>query len=68
LATRAAARTFDLGFIPLTTERYDFVLEDRILELRPIQVLLDVINRSAFQRELEALGSYDMSQAGRVLV
>ena len=68
LATHAAARTFGLGFIPLTTERYDFVLKDRSFELRPIQVLLDVINRSAFQRELEALGNYDMSQAGRVLV
>ena len=68
LATRAAARTFGLDFIPLTTERYDFVLEERVLELRPIQVLLDVINRSTFQRELEVLGSYDMTQAGRVLV
>jgi len=68
LATRAAARTFGLDFIPLTTERYDFVLQDHILEQRPIQVLLDVINRSKLQRELELLGSYDMTQAGRVLV
>jgi putative molybdopterin biosynthesis protein len=68
LATHAAARRFGLDFIALTMERYDFVLLDRTLELRPIQVLLDVINRSAFQRELEVLGNYDMSQAGRVLV
>jgi putative molybdopterin biosynthesis protein len=68
MATRAAARTFGLDFIPLKTERYDFILRDRFLELRPIQVLLDVLNRSAFQRELEARGNYDMTQTGRVLV
>lgn len=68
VATRIAARAFGLDFIPLATERYDLVLPERFLNLRSIQVFLDVINRSAFQRELEALGNYDMTEAGRVLV
>lgn len=68
MATRAAARTFGLDFIPLTTERYDLILRDRLLELRSIQVLLDVLNRSVFQHELETLGNYDMTQTGRVWV
>jgi len=59
---------FGLDFIPFTTERYDFILRDRSLELRSIQALLDVLNRSAFQHELETLGNYDMTQTGRVLI
>ena len=68
IATRAAARAFGLDFIPLTSERYDWVLPERFLSLRPVEALLDLLNRSALQRELEAAGDYDMSQAGKVLV
>src|SRR5262249_30805298 len=68
LATRAAARAFGLDFIPLTTERYDFIIPGRFLDLRSVQILLDILNRSALHRELQMLGGYDMAQAGRVLV
>jgi molybdate-binding protein/DNA-binding XRE family transcriptional regulator len=65
IATRAAARLFGLDFIPLVTERYDLVIRRRYLALRPVQSLLDVLSRSAFRRELELLGGYDASTAGR---
>jgi molybdate-binding protein/DNA-binding XRE family transcriptional regulator len=68
LAAGIAARTFGLDFIPLRTERYDIIIRDRNFTLEPIQVLLDVINRSALQRELRALGGYDMTQTGQVRV
>jgi molybdate-binding protein/DNA-binding XRE family transcriptional regulator len=68
MATRVAARTFGLDFVPLTTERYDFIFRERLLDARPIQALLNVLNRSAFHRELEELGNYDMTQTGRMLV
>ena len=68
VATRGAARAFGLDFISLTTERYDFILRDRSLDLQPVRIMLDVINRSALQRELTALADYDMTQTGSVLV
>jgi molybdate-binding protein/DNA-binding XRE family transcriptional regulator len=67
-ATRAAARTFGLGFIPLVSERYDLAIRRQHLELPGIQALLDTLSRSNFRRELESLGGYDTSGAGRRLI
>jgi putative molybdopterin biosynthesis protein len=65
IATRAAARLFGLGFIPLAAERYDLVLRRAHLDLPAVQALLDTLSRSGFRRELEAMGGYDMQPAGR---
>ncbi len=65
IATRAAARLFGLGFIPLVSERYDLVVRRAHLDLPPVQALLEILNRASFRRELEALGGYDTRVAGR---
>jgi len=65
IATRAAARMFGLGFIPLASERYDLAIRRQHLDLPGIQALLDTLNRSQFRRELETLGGYDTKPAGQ---
>jgi len=65
VATRAAARVFGLNFVPLVSERYDLVIRKQHLALPAVQLLLDTLNRAAFRRELEALGGYDTSGAGK---
>jgi len=65
IATRAAARTFGLGFVPLITERYDLAIRRQHLELPGIQALLDTLSRLNFRRELQSLGGYDTRDAGR---
>ena len=65
VATRAAARVFGLDFVPLISERYDLVIRKQHLELPAVQLLLDTLNRTAFRRELEGLGGYDTSGAGK---
>jgi putative molybdopterin biosynthesis protein len=67
IATRAAARLFGLGFIPLVSERYDLAIHRRHLDLPGIQALLDTLGRSGFRRELESLGGYDTRAAGQRL-
>lgn len=68
IATRAAARLFGLGFIPLVSERYDLAIRRQHLDLPGIAALLDTLNRSSYRRELESLGGYDAKAAGeRVL-
>ena len=64
VATEAAARAFDLDFLPLTTERYDLVIRRRHLELPGIQIVFDTLNRSSFRRELEGLGGYCTRSTG----
>ena len=63
----AAARMFGLDFIPLQEERYDLVIPLEFLNAPSVQALLDVAVSPAFREELEALGGYDVSQAGRVV-
>ena len=65
IATRAAARMFGLGFLPLVTERYDLAVRRQHLDMPGIQALLDTLNRSNFRRELESLGGYDTKAAGQ---
>ena len=64
IATRAAARVFGLGFLPLVTERYDLAIRNKDLDLPATQSLLDILSRSAFRREVESLGGYDTSSTG----
>ena len=68
IATRASARAFGLGFLPLVSERYDLVIRKQHLNLPAIQTLIDVLSRSGFRRELEMVGGYETACAGgRVL-
>jgi molybdate-binding protein/DNA-binding XRE family transcriptional regulator len=68
IATRAAARVFGLDFIPLASQRYDLAIRRRHLDHPPVAALLDTLNRAAFRRELEGLGGYDTTAAGRRLL
>jgi len=65
IATRAAARVFGLDFVPLISERYDLVIRKPHLALPALQLLLDTLSRTAFRRELEGLGGYTTSDAGK---
>ncbi len=67
LATRSAAQTFQLDFVPLQSERYDFVMRRQTMETPAAQVFLDVLQRAALRRKLEVLAGYDTAQTGAVL-
>lgn len=67
IATRAAARVFGLDFVPLITERYDLVIRKPHLALPAVQLLLDTLSRTSFRRELEGLGGYAASDAGKLV-
>jgi molybdate-binding protein/DNA-binding XRE family transcriptional regulator len=68
IATRAAARVFGLDFIPLASERYDLAIRRQHRDHPPVAAVLDTQNRARFRRELEGLGGYDTSAAGRRLL
>jgi putative molybdopterin biosynthesis protein len=68
IATRAAARLFGLGFLPLASERYDLAIRRQHLDIPGIRALLDVLSRSQFRRELDSLGGYDTAGSGQRLL
>jgi molybdate-binding protein len=68
IATRGSARVFGLHFIPLAVERYDLVIPSRYMDEPSVQSVLDALGRSSFRHELEALGGYDTSETGRMVL
>jgi len=67
LATRSAAKTFGLDFVPLRSERYDLVMRRRTADLPAVKAFLDVLQRATLRRKLEVLAGYDTSETGAVI-
>lgn len=67
IATKSAAQTFGLDFVPLRDARYDFVMRKRTAELPAVKALLDVLQRATLRRKLEVLAGYDTSETGSVV-
>ena len=67
LATRSAAQTFGLDFIPLRSERYDLVMRKRTADLPAVKAFLDVLQRATLRRKLEVLAGYDTSETGTLV-
>jgi putative molybdopterin biosynthesis protein len=67
LATRSAAQTFGLDFIPLHSERYDLVMRKRTMDLPAVKAFLDVLQRATLRRKLEVLAGYDTSETGTIV-
>jgi molybdate-binding protein/DNA-binding XRE family transcriptional regulator len=67
LATRSAAKTFGLDFVPLHSERYDLVIRKKTAELPALKAFLDVLQRAALRRKLETLAGYDTAETGAVV-
>ncbi len=67
LATRSAAQTFGLDFIPLHSERYDLVMRKRTADLPAVKAFLDVLQRATLRRKLEVLAGYDTSETGALV-
>ncbi|HWR40304.1 MAG TPA: molybdopterin biosynthesis protein [Patescibacteria group bacterium] len=66
LGVQAAAQALGLDFIPLAQEQYDLLLNFTIDDKRQ-DVILDILQSDEFRREVEALGGYDLNNAGRLV-
>ena len=51
IATRSAAQTFGLDFVPLRSEQYDFVLHRETLRLAAVQAMFDALQRATLRRK-----------------
>jgi putative molybdopterin biosynthesis protein len=67
VASRSAAQIFGLDFVPLQSERYDFVMRRQALELPAVQAFLDVLQRASLRRKLQVLAGYDTSETGALI-
>ncbi|HEY45123.1 MAG TPA: GntR family transcriptional regulator [Anaerolineae bacterium] len=66
LGIETAANSYHLGFVPLTTERYDLVLPEAVCHTAPAQALAGWINTEEVKSAIAGLGGYDTDETGRV--
>jgi len=64
IAVRAAAIAFGLDFVSLGQERYDLVIPNHFVEEDAVGELLLALRRPGLQRQIEALGGYDVACMG----
>ncbi|MEN1759715.1 molybdopterin biosynthesis protein [Anoxynatronum sibiricum] len=67
MGVASAAASMELDFLHLDWEDYDLVCEESTLELTAFQELLKIIRGDAFQKQVAAMGGYDLSQAGELV-
>ncbi len=64
----AAAKALDLDFVPMDREQYDLVIPTGFLQEPNIRAVLDTIRSQRFRDRVEALGGYDPSRSGELIM
>jgi putative molybdopterin biosynthesis protein len=64
LGILAAARAFDLDFVPVAQEPYDLVLRADGLTDERLAPLWELLDRRDFREQVEALGGYSCAETG----
>jgi putative molybdopterin biosynthesis protein len=65
LGVMAAARAFELDFVPVAREPYDLVLERDTLDDGLVAPLWDLLESTSFREAVTGLGGYDVAEMGR---
>ena len=68
LGILSAAKALNLDFVPIAEERYDLAIPVNFLQLPQLQVILELITQPHFRQRVEALGGYDMREAGKRVI
>lgn len=67
LGIRAAANALELGFVPLTSERYELVIPRQHHESELLRPLLELLFDEAFRSAVAAMPGYDASRMGEAV-
>lgn len=65
LGIYAAAKALELDFVPIVEERYDLAIPRKSLSLPGVKVILEIIEKDAFRKRVQALGGYDTRDTGK---
>ncbi|CAA7617046.1 Periplasmic molybdate-binding protein/domain [Candidatus Terasakiella magnetica] len=66
LAVASVAKSLKLGFVPLSRERFDLVIDRQAYFEPPVQALLAFARTREFAARAEALGGYDITGLGAI--
>ena len=51
---------YDLDFIPICDEEYDFLVSEKALENENVRLFFDILGSNEFRKRAEALGGYGL--------
>jgi putative molybdopterin biosynthesis protein len=63
----AAAYLEGLDCIPLLSERYDLVIQGRLVEPTVLDRLMDILNSSSYRRSVSSLAGYNAIRTGQII-
>ena len=66
LGILAAARMYDLDFIPVCEETYDLLVSLTAMNNPQVRAFLRVLGSESFLKRLDALGGYSYDKPGRI--
>lgn len=67
IASVAISRLLGLKFAPLVRESFDMVLLQKTFFDKWVQALIEVLGTEQFRKKVEPLGSYDFTEAGKII-
>jgi len=67
LGLEAAARQYELDFVPLFHERYDLVITQEQMEDQKLVPIFDILQSGDFRGEMDRLGGYETGHTGDVI-
>ncbi len=67
LGIQSVANLYDLPFIKIGVERYDFLVHKQSLKHGHVKRFIEVLKSTAFKERLEAIGGYTFENCGDIL-
>jgi molybdate transport repressor ModE-like protein len=67
LGIEAAAREFNLDFVPIVSERYFFVCNEQTLHHPQFAAVIDLLKTTEFKSRINAMPGYESEHAGRLM-
>jgi putative molybdopterin biosynthesis protein len=67
IGTIVVSKLLGLGFVPITRESFDMLMDQSTFFKKGIQALIEVLNSREFRSRVEGLGSYDFKNSGKIL-
>jgi putative molybdopterin biosynthesis protein len=68
LGIYSAAQMYDLDFIPVCEESYDFLIAESEIGSEKISRMLDTLRSASFQMRLKEMGGYILENPGRIRI
>jgi putative molybdopterin biosynthesis protein len=67
IATSAISKLLGLGFVPITNESFDMIVDKSVFFEKGIQALIEILVSDNFRSRVSSLGNYDFHKSGKIL-